>query len=106
MHHLLHPRGWPEHDFGRCFDPRQSRRTGEGEHRHHRGTPGSGHIEWGAVFNAIRDIGYDGWLTIESFGSNLPEIAAAAAIWRDLAAKSEDIAFDGLKFIKQAAAGK
>jgi len=71
-----------------------------------RGTPGSGHVEWKAVFDAIRDVGYDGWLTIESFGSNLPEIAAAAAIWRDLAATPDEVAFEGVKFIKQMAAGK
>jgi len=70
-----------------------------------RGTPGSGHVEWTAVFEALRDVKYDGWLTIESFGSNLPEIAAAAAIWRDLAAEPEDVAFDGVKFIKKLAAG-
>ncbi|HEY3839568.1 MAG TPA: sugar phosphate isomerase/epimerase family protein [Bryobacteraceae bacterium] len=66
-----------------------------------RGTPGSGHVEWRPVFEAIRDVGYDGWMTIESFGSNLPEIAAAAAIWRDLAATPGDVAFDGVKFIRQ-----
>ena len=66
-----------------------------------RGTPGSGHVEWKAVFEAIHDIGYDGWLTIESFGSNLPEIAAAAAIWRDLAATPEAVAFDGVCFLKK-----
>ena len=65
-----------------------------------RGTPGSGHVEWKEVFKAIHDVGYDGWLTIESFGSNLPEIAAAAAIWRDLAARPEDVAFEGVKFLK------
>jgi D-psicose/D-tagatose/L-ribulose 3-epimerase len=68
-----------------------------------RGTPGSGHVEWVPVFEAIREIGYDGWLTIESFGSNLPEIAAAAAIWRDLAATPEAVAFDGVKFLKKMA---
>ncbi|MBI3678882.1 MAG: sugar phosphate isomerase/epimerase [Acidobacteria bacterium] len=66
-----------------------------------RGIPGSGHIEWPAVFAALGDIGYDGWLTIESFGFNIPEIAAAAAIWRDLAPSPEAIAFDGLRFLKQ-----
>jgi D-psicose/D-tagatose/L-ribulose 3-epimerase len=69
-----------------------------------RGTPGSGHIEWAQVFQAIREIGYDGWLTIESFGSNLPEIAAAAAIWRDLAATPEAVAFDGVGFLRKMAA--
>ena len=33
-----------------------------------RGTPGSGHVEWKEVFEALRDMRYDGWLTIESFG--------------------------------------
>jgi D-psicose/D-tagatose/L-ribulose 3-epimerase len=56
------------------------------------------------VFQGIREIGYDGWLTIESFGSNLPEIAAAAAIWRDLAATPEAVAFDGVGFLRKMAA--
>lgn len=68
-----------------------------------RGTPGSGHVEWAEVFAALREIGYDGWLTIESFGSNLPEISAAAAIWRDLAATPETVAFEGVKFLKKMA---
>jgi D-psicose/D-tagatose/L-ribulose 3-epimerase len=66
-----------------------------------RGTPGSGHVEWVPVFEAIKEIGYDDWLTIESFGSNLPEIAAAAAIWRDLAPTPEAVAFDGIEFVKK-----
>lgn len=66
-----------------------------------RGTPGTGHVAWAQVFEAIKEIGYDGWLTIESFGSNLPEIAAAAAIWRDLASTPEAVAFDGVLFLKK-----
>ncbi len=68
-----------------------------------RGTPGSGHVEWDAVFEAIRETGFDGWLTIESFGANIPEIAAAAAIWRDLAATPEAVAFDGIGFLREMA---
>lgn len=49
-----------------------------------RGTPGKGHIDFGATFKALRAVGYDGWLTIESFGQSLPEIQAAARIWRPL----------------------
>jgi D-psicose/D-tagatose/L-ribulose 3-epimerase len=66
-----------------------------------RGTPGSGHVEWKEVFQALRDIRYDGWLTIESFGFALVELSAAAAIWRDLAPTPESIAWDGVKFLKQ-----
>jgi D-psicose/D-tagatose/L-ribulose 3-epimerase len=65
-----------------------------------RGTPGSGHIDWPGVFAAIREIEYNGWVTIESFGSRIQEIAAAACIWRDLAPTTEEIAWDGLRFLK------
>ena len=66
-----------------------------------RGIPGSGHVEWPAVFAALRDIKYDGWLTIESFGFAIGEISAAAAIWRDLASSPDAIAWEGVKFLKQ-----
>lgn len=69
-----------------------------------RGTPGSGHIEWDSVFAALRDIGYDGWLTIESFGFAIGGISAAASIWRDLAATPDAIAWDGIRFLKGKAA--
>src|SRR5579864_8268422 len=75
-----------------------------------RGIPGSGHVEWKEVFQALRDIRYDGWLTIESFGFALPQLSAAASIWRDIAPTPESIAFEGTKFLKQntatAAAGQ
>jgi D-psicose/D-tagatose/L-ribulose 3-epimerase len=66
-----------------------------------RGTPGSGHVEWSAVFAALKEAGYDGWLTIESFGSTIAEIANAAAIWRDLAPTNDEIAFEGVKFLRR-----
>jgi D-psicose/D-tagatose/L-ribulose 3-epimerase len=66
-----------------------------------RGIPGSGHVEWNDVFAALRDMSYDGWLTIESFGFAMGEISAAASIWRDLAPTPESIAFEGITFLKQ-----
>lgn len=70
-----------------------------------RGTPGSGHVEWPSVFAVLRDVGYDGWLTIESFGFALPNISGAAAIWRDLAVSPDEIAFEGVKFLRQNTCG-
>ena len=69
-----------------------------------RGIPGSGHVDWTGVFAALRAIGYDGWLTIESFNSTIKELAAATAIWRDLAPSLDDIAFQGVAFLKRMAA--
>ena len=65
-----------------------------------RGTPGTGHVDWNQVFRALHEIGYNGHLTIESFGFSLGEISAAASIWRDLAATPESIAFEGIKFLR------
>ncbi len=65
-----------------------------------RGTPGTGHVPWAETFHALRVLGYDSWTVIESFGSGIPEIAAATSIWRDLAATPDDIAFEGVKFLK------
>jgi D-psicose/D-tagatose/L-ribulose 3-epimerase len=70
-----------------------------------RGTPGTGHVDWSGVFQALKELGYDGWVTIESFGFSLGELSSAAAIWRDLAATPETIASDGIRFLKQNLAG-
>ena len=66
-----------------------------------RGIPGTGHVDWPAIFQTLGTMGYDGWITIESFGFSLGELSAAASIWRDLAPRAEDIAFEGVKFLKQ-----
>ena len=66
-----------------------------------RGIPGSGHVEWKEVFQALRDLKYDGWLTIEGFGFALKDLSAAAAIWRDIERTPESIAFEGVKFLKR-----
>ncbi|MBI3695491.1 MAG: sugar phosphate isomerase/epimerase [Acidobacteria bacterium] len=69
-----------------------------------RGVPGTGHVDWPGVFAALKAIGYDGWLMIESFNSTIKELAAATAIWRDLAPSLDDIAFQGVAFLKKMAA--
>ena len=66
-----------------------------------RGIPGTGHVEWKSVFQALHDLKYDGWLTIESFGFALGELSAAASIWRDIAPTPESIAYEGVKFLRR-----
>ena len=72
-----------------------------------RGVPGRGNIPWAETFRAIRHSGYDGWLTIESFGRGLPDLAAATKVWRDFAESPEAVYRDGHDFIRKgwAAAG-
>lgn len=65
-----------------------------------RGAPGSGNVAWGEVAVALADINYDGPVVIESFTSDVETIAKAAAIWRPLAASQDDLAADGLAFLR------
>ncbi|MCS7242867.1 MAG: sugar phosphate isomerase/epimerase [Candidatus Caldatribacterium sp.] len=66
-----------------------------------RGTPGEGHVEWDEVFQALKEINYQGALVIESFVPGVKEIARAASIWRPLAPDSEYIARKGLEFLRK-----
>ena len=42
------------------------------------------------IFKALRAGGYDRWLTIEAFGTSLPELAATTCVWRELSASPEE----------------
>jgi D-psicose/D-tagatose/L-ribulose 3-epimerase len=39
-------------------------------------------------------------VVIESFGAHIPEIAAAACIWRDLAPSADELAAQGIRFLR------
>ncbi|MGE0279312.1 MAG: sugar phosphate isomerase/epimerase family protein [Rhizobiaceae bacterium] len=66
-----------------------------------RGVPGRGNIPWKKTFRAIRESGYDDWLTIESFGRGLPDLAAATKVWRDFAESPEAVYREGYAHIRR-----
>jgi len=66
----------------------------------HRGTLGTGQVDWDANFAALREINYSGWLVIESFGTVDPALAAAANIWRNAFASPEEVYARGIEFIR------
>ncbi len=65
-----------------------------------RGVPGRGNIPWKETFSAIRRTGYDDWLTIESFGRSLKDLAAATKVWRDFAESPEAVYREGYRHIR------
>jgi D-psicose/D-tagatose/L-ribulose 3-epimerase len=65
-----------------------------------RGIPGTGMVPWLEVFKALRKTGYDGCITIESFNPDIESVAKLCCIWRKLAESPEQLAVEGLKFLK------
>jgi D-psicose/D-tagatose/L-ribulose 3-epimerase len=66
-----------------------------------RGAPGSGNVAWDEVSQGLGAVGYDGPVVIESFTAEVKSIAKAAAIWRPLADSQDELASDGLAFLRQ-----
>ena len=66
-----------------------------------RGIPGTGHVPWADTIKALSDVGYYGWITIESFVPAIKELARAASIWRPLAKDGDELASKGLRFLRQ-----
>ncbi len=66
-----------------------------------RSTPGAGQVRWQETFQGLKEIGYDRWLTLEAFGRAMPEVAAATCIWRSMFESEEQLARDGLRFVRE-----
>jgi D-psicose/D-tagatose/L-ribulose 3-epimerase len=66
-----------------------------------RGVPGSGQVHWDEIAQALKEVHYDGPVVIESFTSQVKEIARAVCIWREIAPSQDAIAGDGLKFLRR-----
>jgi D-psicose/D-tagatose/L-ribulose 3-epimerase len=66
-----------------------------------RGTPGHDHTDWKDIAAALKEIGYDGDIVLESVTLDVPRIARSAAIWRRMEPTTDEIAADGVNFLKR-----
>lgn len=66
-----------------------------------RGTPGTGQFDWEGIAKALKEIGYNRHIIIETFTQDNELLAKAAAIWRPLAESPDQLAKDGLSFLKK-----
>lgn len=66
-----------------------------------RGTPGRGHAKIRETIALLKELGYDGWLTIEAFGRGVPELAAATKVWRDFFVNPEEVYTEGYRYIRE-----
>jgi len=66
----------------------------------HRGTPGTGTVNWDEVFRALAEGNYQGVVGMESFVEVAESMRAATCIWRKLAPSTEFLLKEGLRFLR------
>lgn len=67
----------------------------------HRGVTGTGLTPWTSFRDALREIGYDRSIVIESFTPDNRDLAGAVCIWKRFTATQDEFASRGLDFLKQ-----
>jgi D-psicose/D-tagatose/L-ribulose 3-epimerase len=90
-----------EKHVGKAIEMAGSRLLHVHANENDRGVPGSGHVAWDEVGPALKKIDYGGALVIESFSTEVKEIARAAAVWRPLFDNPEGLGVDGMAFLKK-----
>ena len=66
----------------------------------HRGTPGTGRVDWDGIYQALGEANYIGMVGVESFSNVSGAMAAATCIWRRLSESSDQLLSEGLQFLK------
>lgn len=76
--------------------------VGEGNRK----VPGKGHLPWGEIGKALRDIGYNGNVVMEPFVTMGGKVAEDIKVWRDLSGGADEAQMDrdikeSLEFLKK-----
>ena len=66
----------------------------------HRGTPGTGTVNWEEIYRALGEVNYTGVVGLESFIEVAESMRGATCVWRPMASSSDALLTDGLKYLK------
>ncbi len=65
-----------------------------------RGLPGGGLVPWESVFRTLLEIGFDGYVLMESYNSSIGDFAHQHCMLHDVCPNGSDFAGGGLAFLK------
>ena len=66
----------------------------------HRGTLGTGMVDWAAVGEGLTASGYDGWCVVEAFGTYVDGLRQAANVHRNCFVSRDDVLEKALPFMR------
>jgi D-psicose/D-tagatose/L-ribulose 3-epimerase len=64
-----------------------------------RGPLGRGHVPFGEIIRALKQIGYEGYLIIEGFGYDPRERHGPGYLWANVEVTPEQLALEGVKYL-------
>lgn len=67
----------------------------------HRGMLGEGTVNWVELFNALKEINFEGNLVLENFSSSIPGMQQMVSLWQKSPYNAEELALGSLKFLKK-----
>ncbi|NRA38434.1 MAG: sugar phosphate isomerase/epimerase [Planctomycetes bacterium] len=65
-----------------------------------RGNLGSGQVDWQTTTQSLKEIGYDGWITIEAFNQKVDGLRQAVHIWRPFFESEEECYQAGIQLVR------
>lgn len=87
-------------DYGNALRTVASRLWGIHACENDRGAPGGGLVPWGAVFDALRRIGFDGYMVLETYNSSIGDFAYQRGMFHNVCPDGAAFARESLRFLK------
>jgi len=66
-----------------------------------RGVPGGGLVPWDQVFAALEEIGFDGYVIMETYNSSVGDFALSRGMFHDVCPDGDEFVRRGLEFLNQ-----
>ena len=65
-----------------------------------RGAPGGGLVPWNALFAALADVGFDGYMTLETYNSGIGDFAYRRGMFHNVCPDGPAFVEESLRFLK------
>ena len=87
-------------DYAKAVHTTQERLWGVHACENDRGVPGGGLVPWPALFGALKETGFDGYVIMESYNSSIPGFAWQRTMFHNICPDAGTFVQQGLQFLK------
>lgn len=70
-----------------------------------RGVPGGGIVPWADIFQATKEVNFDGYILMESYNSSIPGFARSRGMFHNVCPDGDAFVKTGLEFLKKSQTG-